>query len=153
MAGFFFAFLCFPPSAYGMSMYPPPRTLSFFAFAITVFFILASYLGGSWLSEKINLASKSTITTTLLITGTILIGYSSWFTIHYLNQSKPYFVSYAQIWDSNHANTLKVKMEGKKTAVIEPLYNWAQLQDPTKDRNYLVNVCMNNYYGIYIVTK
>ena len=82
-----------------------------------------------------------------------MIGFSSWFSINYLNQSKPYFESYAQIWDENHTKILNVKMKGNKIVTIEPLYNWAQLQNPTDDRNYWVNSCMKDYYGIFVVTK
>ena len=153
IAGFFFAFLCFPSSAYGLSGAPPPRALTFFAFAIGTFFIMAGYFAGAWLSTKTKISTKPVVTMGLLITSTLLIGYSSWFSVNYMNRSKPYFESYAQVWDENHVKILNTERKGNKIVVIEPLYNWAQLQDPTNDRNYSINKCMNDYYGIFVVTK
>ncbi|MCC6499537.1 MAG: hypothetical protein IT313_04630 [Anaerolineales bacterium] len=148
--GIFFAFLSFPPAAYGTSEPPPNRVLVISSFMLTVGLMISGYTGGMWFSTNA-LSNFTNAKTALLITATIApLCFSSWITSQDLFESRGVFIEFAEKWDRTDLQIRQAKEKGGESVTIPALDNWAGLERPNENKKYWPNKCYSAYYGIQI---
>jgi hypothetical protein len=139
-----FMFVCFPPSAYGLSDAPPPRT----QILPTYFFLAGLVALGIVCGNLLQQQNKSlTVSTTIAVIAIIFA--ASINSIH-LYQSRGEFIQYAKEWDQTEASILAAKQNGSKEVLIPIIPNWAQLNTPNDNPKFWVNVCLSLYYDVQI---
>ncbi|MCC6499538.1 MAG: hypothetical protein IT313_04635 [Anaerolineales bacterium] len=146
--GMALAYLCFPPTAYGMSNVPPRRVLIISAFFLSVGLITSGYLAGKWSSHR--MAGKSTVTAGVLLAVTLLLGYSSWITSRTLYENKRTFVEFANLWDQVDAQILQAKANGDESITIPAMSSWTGLDRPNENPKFWATDCYSDYYGIQV---
>jgi Family of unknown function (DUF6056) len=146
--GLILSFVCIPPSVYGYVDSPPPRTLSIAAFALVAFWMVASFLIGSWLARITRLSLQLEIG--LIVLATLLIGVSSALTMIYVNQNRGDYIAYAQKWDAMDAQILQARASHQPFVNIPAMLNWAALERPSDNPKFWATVCYSEYYGIQV---
>ena len=146
--GLILSFVCFPPSVYGYVASPPPRTLSIAAFALMAFWMVASFLIGSWLARITRL--PLCLEVGLIILATLLIGVSSALTMVYVNQNQGTYIAYAQKWDAMDAQILQARANHQPFVNIPAMFNWAALERPSDNPKFWATACYSEYYRIQV---
>jgi len=146
---FVFSFACILPGVYGYSQLPPERTLILPIFILIIFLLQASFIAGSWLSNKINLSAWNingliTLACALMIFSTTLTSIS-------LYERRDTYIAFAQKWDQVDAQILQAKAEGKETVNIPSMSNWSGLDVPNQDPGFWLNECYTDLYGIEVL--
>ncbi|RIK31180.1 MAG: hypothetical protein DCC56_03040 [Anaerolineae bacterium] len=146
--GMAIAYLCFPPTAYGMSNVPPRRVLIISAFFLSAGLITSGYLAGKWSSHR--MVDKSAVTAGLLLAVTLLLSYSSWVTSRTLYESRQTFVEFANLWDQVDAQILQAKANGDESITIPAMSSWTGLDRPNENPKFWATKCYSDFYGIQI---
>lgn len=150
LAGFIFAFGCFPPAAFGMAEPAPNRTLILAVFFLMTGFVIAGYLFGS--SIKIGIFTKGFLLAGLYIFILMAISGAAWVNFSKLNSYRQILESYAIYWDGNQPIIRQAYASGQKKVTIHSIRNWAGLNDPGENPKFWVNYCMSSYYGLDILS-
>ena len=148
IGGLILSFICIPPAVYGYAAPPPPRTLSIAAFALITFWMVASFLIGSWLAHT--LRSSVRLEVGLIVLATLLIGVSSALTMAYVNQNRSTYIAYAQKWDAMDAQILQARANHQPFVNIPAMLNWAELERPNDHPKFWATACYSEYYGIQV---
>lgn len=148
--GAFLAYLCFPPTAYGMSRVPPRRVLLISVFFLSAGLMSSSYLAGKWISSRIAEHRKHILTNGILLFTTLLMGYSSWTTSQNLYESRNVFIDFAQFWDEVDAQILQAKANGEESVTIPAMSSWTGLDRPNENPKWWPTRCYSDFYGIQI---
>jgi hypothetical protein len=146
--GIFLAFLCFPPSVYGTSNLPPGRVLIISAHLLAAGVMISGYVAGKWLSFKQK--GKHAARIGLLLSATLLVGYSAWVTSRGLYESRTLFMDFAHKWDQVDALILDAKNNGAESVTIPAMINWANLDRPNDNPKFWATDCYSDYYGIQV---
>jgi hypothetical protein len=153
-AGLAFAFVCFLPSAYGLSDVPPDRTLMMPAYLLALALILSSYLAGGIFHLRVAAPARRTALEAGLLGIAALACFTSVFlTNRHLLESGPAFASYASNWDSVNASITAAHEHGQTVITIHAMPNWADLDEPNDNPKFWVNVCYREYYGIEVLAE
>lgn len=148
--GIFFAFLCFPPAAYGTSEPPPNRVLIISSFMLVVGLLASGYMNGKWFSHRVP-ANFIRLTVKGLIFSTIvMMSFSTLITSRALYVSRSIYIEFANLWDQADIQIRRAKENGDESVTIPALDNWAGLERPTENERYWPNKCYSAYYGIQI---
>jgi Family of unknown function (DUF6056) len=148
LGGLILSFVCIPPAVYGYAAPPPPRTLSIAAFALMTFWMVASFLIGSWLARTSRSSVRLEIG--LIVLATLLIGVSSALTMIYVNQNRSAYIAYAQKWDAMDAQILQARANHQVFVNIPAMLNWAALERPNDHPKFWATACYSEYYGIQV---
>ena len=148
MGGVILSFTCIPPAVYGYAAPPPPRTLSIAAFALVTFWMVASFLIGSWMARTSR--SSVRLEVGLIVLATLLIGVSSALTMAYVNQNQGTYIAYAQKWDAMDAQILQARANHQPFVNIPAMFNWAALERPSDNPKFWATVCYSEYYRIQV---
>ncbi len=148
MGGLILSFICVPPAVYGYAAPPPPRTLSIAAFALVTFWMVASFLIGSWLTRTSRSAVQLEVG--LIVLATLLIGVSSALTMAYVNQNQGAYIAYAQKWDAMDAQILQARANHQPFVNIPAMFNWAALERPSDNPKFWATACYSEYYRIQV---
>jgi len=147
-----FAFLAFLPAAYGLSDAPPERTLMIPAHLLVATVLLASFIAGA----RIAVSAERHRWRTGLEAGVLLLAASSsLFAVAVSDQrllaSRASYAAYANHWEYSNAQILRARAVGADQILIQPMDNWAGLNEPNDNPKYWVNVCYRQYYGIEVL--
>jgi Family of unknown function (DUF6056) len=148
IGGLILSFVCIPPAVYGYAAPPPPRTLSIAAFALVAFWMVASFLIGSWLARTSRSSVRLEIG--LIVLATLLIGVSSALTMVYVNQNRSTYIAYARKWDAMDAQILQARANHQAFVNIPAMLNWAALERPSDNKKFWATACYSEYYGIQV---
>ncbi len=148
--GMFLAYLCFPPTAYGMSNVPPRRVLIISAFFLTTGLMTSGYLAGKWISSRLVEQRKHTFANGALIFAALLLGFSSWATSRGLYESRNTFIEFARLWDDVDAQILQAKANGEESITIPAMSSWTGLDRPNENPKWWPTRCYSDFYGIQI---
>lgn len=148
--GIFFAFLCFPPTAYGMSNVPPRRVLIISAFMLVAGLMGSGYAAGIWLSSRTAEPFIHVLTRVFLLATTLLIGFSTWITSQNLYDSRSIYIEYADLWDQVDAQIHQAKANGEESVTIPALGSWTGLDRPNPNPKFWATACYTEYYGIQV---
>ncbi len=148
--GMSLAYLCFPPTAYGMSSVPPARVL-----IVSVFFLAAGlmgcgYLAGKWISARATERHRRVVTTAPLLAAILLLSFSSWATSRHLYESRQTFIEFARLWDEVDAQILQAKANGQESVNIPVLGSWTGLDRPNDNPKFWATRCYSDFYGIQV---
>ena len=146
--GLILSFVCIPPSVYGYVASPPPRTLSIAAFALVAFWMVASFLIGSWLGRITR--SPLRLEVGLIVLATLLIGVSSALTMIYVNRNQGTYIAYAQKWGAMDAQILQARAQHRPFVNIPAMLNWAALERPSDNPRFWATACYSEYYSIQV---
>lgn len=140
-------FLTFPPAAYGTSNAPPGRVLIISAYLLAASLMISGYMAGKWLSSKnVNYAVRIG----LLLSTTLLMGYSSWATSQNLYAGRNVFIEYAAKWDQMDSMIMTAKENGDESVTIPAMINWANLNRPNENPRFWATDCYSDFYEIQI---
>jgi hypothetical protein len=148
IGGVVLSFICIPPAVYGYAAPPPPRTLSIAAFALVTFWMVASFLIGSWLARTWR--SSVRLEVGLIVSATLLIGVSSALTMAYVNQNRSTYIDYAQKWNTMDAQILQARANHLPFVNIPAMFNWAELERPNDHPKFWATACYSEYYRIQV---
>ena len=148
IGGLVLSFICIPPAVYGYAAPPPPRTLSIAVFPLVAFWMVASFLIGSWLARSSR--SSVRLEVGLIVLATLLIGVSSALTMIYVNQNRSTYIAYAQKWDAMDAQILQARANHQAFVNIPAMFNWAALERPSDNPKFWATACYSEYYGIQV---
>lgn len=144
------AYLCFPPTAYGMSRVPPRRVLIISVFFLTTGLMTSGYLAGKWISSRLAEQRKHTFANGVLIFAALLLGFSSWATSRNLYESRNTFIEFARFWDDMNAQILQAKSNGEESITIPAMSSWTGLDRPNENPKWWPTRCYSDFYGIQI---
>lgn len=144
-----FAFLCFPPAAYGTSEPPPARVLVIPSFILAGGLLASGYMSGKWFSS-ISVIYISTATKGLFLATVLLMSFSVQITSRDLYESRSVFIDFANKWDQVDLQIRQAMENGEKSVTIPAMDNWAGLERPTPNKEYWPNVCYSLYYDIQV---
>jgi hypothetical protein len=150
-AGMGLAFASFFPAAYGLSDSPPERTLLVPAHLLTLTLVLEGLFLGSLLGQTAMQPGTRHIATAVLLMACVLLVSSSVLSIGRLRVSGPDYVAYAEHWDAVDAQILSAEDRGERQIWIQPIANWAGLNEPNDNPKFWLNVCLREYYGIEVL--
>jgi len=148
--GMFLAYLCFPPTAYGMSNVPPRRVLIISVFFLSAGLMSCGYLAGKWFSSRLVERRKSALTNGLLLFTALLMGYSSWTASRSLYGSRNTFIEFARLWDDVDSQILQAKVNGDESITIPAMSSWTGLDRPNENPKWWPTRCYSDFYGIQI---
>ena len=149
VVGFGFAFASFVPAAYGLSDSPPARTLLIPAHLLTLAMVLAGLAFGSFVAQRaVAGRPRSTAEAAFLLLAAALAITSATILDRRLVASRPVYVGYAAHWDAVNTQILNAREQGEREIWIQPIPNWAGLNEPNDNPRFWVNVCLSDYYGI-----
>ena len=152
LLGIFFASLCFPPAAYGMSQAPPQRVLVISSFILAAGLVASGYSCGNWLSVWLSKDSKKSMTLAMIIAMSFLICFSVWITSRNLYESRGIFLEFAGKWDQADAQILRAKSDGDESVTIPAMDVWTGPGGvPIHKKNNWINQCYSMYYGIQVL--
>lgn len=149
LGGFSVMYACFVPPVYAMSSSPPYRSLSIATYFLTVFLLISAFLFGQSFAHWAR-RIYFPISMVLLITGVVLLSFSSIETHQAWRAKEKVYVEFAEKFDRVHRMILRKKGKGEKSVIIPPMKNWALLGDPGQDPSYWINKCYSDYYGVEI---
>ncbi|MBN2117714.1 MAG: hypothetical protein JW730_14155 [Anaerolineales bacterium] len=148
LAGFFLAFVCFPPAVYGTSEPPPARALIVSSFFLVLGLLSSGFVFGEWLTGRIT--DGFPLSSTLFVVACSLIVFSSYHTFQTLYAMRAEHISFAQKWDRVDAEIKEAKKSGLSEIKIPAMKNWAGAQYPTDNPKYYQNICYSKFYDIEI---
>ncbi|MFH1185203.1 MAG: DUF6056 family protein [Chloroflexota bacterium] len=149
VAGFGLAFASFVPAAYGLSDSPPERTLLIPAHLLTLAMVLAGVAFGRFVGQRaVAGRPRSMAEATILLLAAALSITSAMMLDRGLVSSRPVYVGYAAHWDAVNAQILNAREHGEGEIWIQPIPNWAGLNEPNDNPKFWVNVCLSDYYSI-----
>jgi hypothetical protein len=151
LAGFIFAFGCFPSAAYGMSDVPPARTLVIPAYFLVIGLLSAGVIWGQWLTLRVETKYEFPVNLGLGISVTALILCSAWLNGQALYASRQIYLDYAVLWDRMNAQVMQAKTAGKESVTIPTMANWAGLDSPNDNPKFWLNFCYSKYYDINVL--
>lgn len=146
IGGILLSFICFPPSVFGYSEFPPPRTLIIPVYILVACILYSCFLVGSqYLGKDSMPALGRQILATMAI---LLIGFSAIAQTQSLYRERAIYVAYAENWDKVDAQILGAKANGESSVTVSTTENWAKLNTLNDNSKFWVNVCYSQYYGI-----
>jgi hypothetical protein len=149
VVGIGLAFACFVPAAYGLSDAPPERTLLIPAYLLTLATILGGVVFGSFMGQKAGAYSQRTFARSAIILLASALSISSVVILdRKLISSRSVYIDYAMHWDAVNEQILQAREQGQSSIWIQPIDNWAGLNEPNDNPKFWVNVCLSEYYGI-----
>lgn len=148
--GMFLAYMCFPPTAYGMSIAPPRRVLIVSVFFLTAGLISSGYLAGKWMSARVAENRKRVFATGMLVAAVFLLGFSSWTTSRSLYESRNTFIEFARFWDDVDLQIRQAKANGEESITIPAMSSWTGLDRPNENPKFWATRCYSDFYGIQI---
>jgi hypothetical protein len=150
--GLAFAFICFVPSAYGLSDAPPDRTLMIPAHLLSAMLIVAGLITGNVLAHHmVGFSWRPLVEAGILLLTAVVSSVAVVTSDQQLLASRKAFVDYAANWDTVNAQIIRARALGQTQILIRPLVNWAQLDEPNDNPKFWVNVCYKEYYGIQVL--
>ncbi len=151
-AGLAFSFLCFIPAAYGLSDAPPDRTLMIPAYLIGVTAMLAGFVVARGIAARApNPRWLAGFEACVLVVSAAACIVSASLSDARLAASQPVYAAYAAHWDRVNGQILQAVAQGKDQVLIQPMDNWAALNEPNDNPKFWVNVCYRDYYGIEVL--
>jgi hypothetical protein len=150
-AGISIAFGSFIPAAYGLSDSPPERTLLVPAHLLTLTVTCEGFLLGSLLGPTAMRPKTPHMATAVLLAACVLLISSSALSIPRLLSSRWNYVRYAEHWDAVDSQILSARDRGEKEIWIQPIKNWAGLNEPNDNPKFWLNLCLREYYGIEVL--
>jgi hypothetical protein len=145
------AFASFIPAAYGLSDSPPERTLLVPAHLLTLTVMIEGFFLGGLLRPTTIRTGTPRAATAVLLTGCVLLLSSSALTVARLHSDRSSYVRYAEHWDAVDLQILSAKDRGEEEIWIQPIRNWAGLNEPNDNPKFWLNVCLREYYGIEVL--
>ena len=150
--GFGFSFLAFLPAAYGLSDAPPERTLMIPAHLLVAAVMLASFITASRIASDLHSAPwRIRLEAGILAVAAAMSMAAVAMSDGRLLASRPSYAAYANHWDNANAQILRARAMGADQILIQPMDNWAGLNEPNDNPKYWVNVCYRQYYGIEVL--
>jgi hypothetical protein len=150
-AGMGLAFASFVPAAYGLSDSPPERTLIVPAHLLTVTLACEGFFLGSLLGPPANRLRTARVATAVLLMACVLLVSSSALSTGRLLASRSNYIRYAEHWNAVDAQILSARDRGEKEIWIQPINNWAGLNEPNDNPKFWLNLCLREYYGIEVL--
>jgi hypothetical protein len=149
VGGFGLAFACFIPAAYGLSDSPPERTLLIPVHLLTLAIMLTGAVLGSALARKAGAGLARTLSESviLLLASALSIG-AIIIVDQDLISSRQIYIGYAAHWDAVNAQIVQAREMSQSEIWIQPIANWAGLNEPNDNPKFWVNICLSQYYGI-----
>lgn len=145
------SFACFVPSAYGLSEAPPDRTLLVPSHIIAFTGLIAGWqLGRGFTGDQAASGRVSSRHTIAVLTSAAMLIASVLMVDARLLSSLPNFVRYADNWDTVDAQIRQAKEDGATEVWIQPIANWAGLNEPNDNPKFWLNKCLKDYYGIQV---
>jgi hypothetical protein len=152
LTGFALAFATFVPAAYGLSDFPPERTLLLPVYLLTISALVGSFMVGNGLVAQGELQpSKRRATASLVLAAAGLSIAAAFLSAQELVSSLPVYAEYARHWDAVDAQIRGALANGETEVWIQPIANWAGLNEPNDNPKFWVNDCMSDYYGIRVL--
>jgi hypothetical protein len=150
--GFGFSFLCFLPAAYGLSDAPPERTLMIPAHLLVATIMLSSFVAANRLAwGPRNAAWMTSLEVGILALAAASSIASVTLSDRRLLASRASYAAYAAHWENENAQILRARAMGADQILIEPMDNWAGLDEPNDNPKFWLNVCYRQYYGIQVL--
>ncbi len=150
--GMAFSFLCFIPAAYGLSDAPPDRTLMIPAYLIGATAMLAGFvLARGFAPRAPNARWPAGLEAWVLVVSAAACMVSASLSDTRLAASRATYAAYAAHWDRVNTQILQAVAQGKDQVFIQPMENWAALNEPNDNPKFWVNVCYRDYYGIEVL--
>jgi hypothetical protein len=150
-AGMGLAFASFVPAAYGLSDSPPERTLLVPAHLLTLTVMIEGFFLGGLLRPATIHTGAPHAATAVLLTGCVLLLISSTLSVARLHSDRPNYVRYAEHWDAVDSQILSARDRGEEEIWIQPIKNWAGLNEPNDNPKFWLNGCLREYYGIEVL--
>jgi len=151
IAGIGLAFASFIPAAYGLSDSPPERTLLVPAHLLTLTLALECFLVGGLLARTGMVDKVPGVTTVLLCLASALLVSAVSFSVARLLASRAAYIEYAEHWDTVDSQILSARGRGEEVIWIQPIRNWAGLNEPNDNPKFWLNQCLREYYGIEVL--
>lgn len=150
-AGAGLAFAAFIPAAYGLSDAPPERTLLVPAHLLTITLALEGFFLGCFLRQRGIATRMSLETTILLLMASVLIVSATLLTAGEILSNRASYLQYAKHWDAVDSQIVMSRERGENTVWIQPIRNWAGLNEPNDNPKFWLNRCLRDYYGIEVL--
>lgn len=144
------AFAGFLPAAYGLSDSPPDRTLLIPAHLLTLTLVIEGFVVGGLLRPTTILPGKPRTVTVVLLTGCVLVLISSALSLTQLLSDRSNYQTYAKHWDTVDLQIRSARDRGEQEIWIQPIRNWAGLNEPNDNPKFWLNLCLREYYGIEV---
>jgi hypothetical protein len=143
------------PSAYGISAYPPDRSLSVPQFGFTLIVMIWGYFAGVMIKglawyQRWNQRFVSTLLVVmigiLLVAGPLYLSYR-------IAKQIPSAQSFAAEWDERDKYVYSTIESGESEVVLATLGRIGDLPDIRESSDHWINKCFASYYGLVAVTS
>ena len=109
-------------------------------------FFLGSLLGPTAVRQ-----STPHIATAVLLMACALLVSSSALSIGRLLASRANYIRYAEHWNAVDLQIRSARDRGETEIWIQPINNWAGLNEPNDNPKFWLNLCLREYYGIEVL--
>lgn len=150
-------FVCFVPAAYGMSTFPPERTLVIPTFVLsisTAFFGLITGRHFSLITKTKN--QFQPLVKNLKPIVWLFFLFFAYYSVHITNKTlavQSNYIHFADVFDRADEMIRQAKADGKDSVKVPEVHNHFGLSDFGAGTTYWLDEAVNSYYGITVIVN